>query len=80
MSPKEIGSAWSPPSPCPKALEVKAGIVKIPIIAISNTNLLDNNSHEGIPYLKIAQNYHVDKILKMILSEIFIYGGKREII
>ncbi len=55
-------------------------MVKIPIIAISNTNLFDNIDHVGIPYLKIAQNYHVDKILKMILSVIFIYGGKREII
>jgi len=48
------GNAWSPPSPCPKALEVKAGMVKIPIITINHANLFDNIDHMGIPYLKIA--------------------------
>jgi len=54
MSPKVSGSAWSPPSPCPNALEVKAGIEKIPIIAIINANLYYNIVYVGIPYLKMA--------------------------
>jgi hypothetical protein len=54
MSPKVSGSAWSPPSPCPKASEAKAGMVKIPIIAISNANLFDNIIDVRIPYLKMA--------------------------
>jgi len=54
MSPKVSGSAWSPPSPCPNALEVKAGIEKIPIIAIINANLYDNIVYVRIPYLKMA--------------------------
>jgi len=56
MSPKVSGSAWSPPSPCPKALGAKEEIVKIPIIAIINANLYDNIDHMGIPYLKMAEN------------------------
>ena len=54
MSPKVSGSAWSPPSPCPNALEVIAGIENIPIIAIINANLYDNIDYERIPYLKMA--------------------------
>jgi hypothetical protein len=42
MSPKDSGGAWSPPSPCPKALGAKEGIVKIPIIAIITANLINN--------------------------------------
>jgi len=54
ISPKVSGGAWSPPSPCPKAVGVKIGIVNIPIIAIINANLLNNNSIVRIPYLKMA--------------------------
>jgi hypothetical protein len=54
MSPKVSGGAWSPPSPCPKALGAKAGIVKIPIIAIITANFIDNTNNFKIPYLKIA--------------------------
>jgi hypothetical protein len=54
MSPKDSGGAWSPPSPCPKALGAKEGIVKIPIIAIITANFIDNINNFKIPYLKIA--------------------------
>jgi len=54
MSPKVSGSAWSPPSPCPKAFGAKDEIVRTPVTARINKKLFDNNYHVRIPYLKMA--------------------------
>jgi hypothetical protein len=63
----------------PNALEVNAGIEKIPIIAIINANLYDNIVYVRIPYLKMVLNYY-SEFLEMILSVVFIYDRKKEIV